>query len=272
VALSLLSVLLLVKYFKVNRRILLWSSAFTALLAGLTQTYGLIPFFVFIFIGIFYSIKRLDRQEGATLALVLFITILTYLSTISFWRNLIPHGVTPDYFTLLSFNFHMFKFYLNTWGYYISLFLFFIPTINFYSFKAAVNSQIIVTAGVLTLTLFILAFIYQWPDSRFTYLFFPWLIMVFFSIATIASTLIQRFFMIVFIILISTSFPGSFWGPSLKNVNLNWSKNWFVDYIITSPVDRELVKCNQESLKTNNFFLSADPYVKSSLNLYIQIK
>ena len=267
VALGLFSVYLLIRHVKSDNSTIGIASAIVAVIAGLTQTYALLPYLIFCFC---LAIKSL-REHGFRASLILLPTVscLAFLIVTVGWRYLMPHTMTPTNFGYLQLNFNMLPFYVNTWGIY---FITIIPVILLYFIKnnQQENKTEFITPTVLVI--FILAglcLIYQWPESRFTYAFWPWILILIgctlryhpperAKIATLATTAL----------LVLTINPKSYWVPEFNQISFNPTRNWLVGYFRGHSIDRELTKCKDIDCSNNSFFSQSDNYVKSSIKMY----
>ena len=272
VCLSLFSVFILIKYFNEKKMQLLVLSGFIALLAGLTQTYGLIPYLIFIGIKLMFKYKN-DKANVLNLLLSLVLIISSFLLITYFWRHFLKHNSTPINFQLLKLNLDMLSYYINTWGYYFFPFIIFFILIKRNKEHLITNQLIVLSSLAVTLTLACLCFIYQWPDARFTYYLWPWALISFFILFKPVNKKVGSISLVGLMIFVSFLIPpDSHWGPSLKSTSLSYHKNWAVNYFRSQPVDRGLNNCNTARCDGNNFLANSDPYVKSVMSMYLILK
>jgi hypothetical protein len=269
ISLSLASVFLIIKYHIESKKYLLVLSIAIAIFAGTTQTYALIPYFISCFIAFVLNI-----QKRKNLAIKYFFAIITvtflFILLSATWRFVMPHASTPQNFVLLKFNTNMLDFYLNTWGFY------FLPLILFFliyrGYNFSIKSNIVVQSSMVIFCIFsLLCFFYQWPEARFTYYLWPWLLILFFSIVRIYSHR-GEFLLSIFMFAMVIMVPLNYWIPSLQSVRVSMLNNWVGDYFSATPIDRKLNICSDDCSKHNEFLKSSDSYVNSTVNLLIKIK
>jgi hypothetical protein len=269
VCLSLFAVYMLAKYFERNKRHLLIFSSLIAILGGLTQTYALLPYLTFL------SLRVFSKQEELGNRIFLILNALFVLITFFFisylWRIFLKHESTPQYFDLLKLSFGMFDFYINTWGYYFAPFLLLVIT-NFRSLKFNKYQSLGMSSLTVTLALGFLCFIYQWPESRFTYFLWPWVIISFFSLISPICFKAATKQLTATMLIISFMAPSNYWQPSLKSLSFKYQDNWVVNYFRLIAIDRKLTSCDTLECKGNLFLGNSDPYVNAviKLNLFLR--
>jgi hypothetical protein len=245
-------------------------SGFILVIAGLTQTYAMIPYLILCLsrLFIFKEAERIHKIETLLVAVasIGLYVLLTYL-----WRNIIPHVVTPDYFSLLEFSSEMFPFYLNTWSY------FFLPFILFFIFSSR-NVFIIdwkninlLAIGFINITLFFLIFIYQWPESRFTFYIWPWFMLLFTAILYFPKKYFGKYFLIGSIFLMVFLAPINYWAPKFFDLELSFKKSWVYSYFQAASVDRRIAQCTADC-RGNIFLNNSDAYVNSVIKTYLELK
>lgn len=271
VALSLASVLLLISYSKKQDKYFLVASCAVAILAGLTQTYALIPFLIFSSISALLSFRSNRRQALQFIGGILVASLIFVLLTLV-WRGLMQHGTTPKNFDLLRFSTDMSAFYLSTWSYYfLPLILFFLL---FRSYRVAISTTniVILSSATMVMLLSILAYFYQWPDARFTFYIWPWLMILFLSSTRLTSDKGSYWIAILFLSVV-VLVPSNYWEPSWKSMRVSLTQNWVGDFFRAAPVDRKFNACKVSDCAGNNEFLNrSDAYVNSTIKLYNQLK
>lgn len=273
VCLSLFSVFILIKYFNEKKIHLLVLSGFIALLAGLTQTYGLIPYLIFIGIKLMFTYKNNKAKNVWYLLLSLVLIFSLFILITYFWRHFLKHNTTPSNFELLKLNFHMLSYYINTWGYYFFPFIIFFILIKHNKEHLITNQLIILSSFAVTLTLACLCFIYQWPDARFTYYLWPWALISFFLLFKPVNKKTGSISLVGLMIFVSFVIPPvNPWGPLLKSISFSYHKNWAVNYFGSQSVDRGLNNCNTPNCDGNEWIASQDAYVKSVIPVYLMLK
>lgn len=270
VALSLASVLMLIRYLKSLQSYTLVISCALAVLAGLTQTYGLIPFLIFSSCN-FFLLFRSHKIEALKFLFSILAVSITFIMLTALWRTLLPHASTPQNFALLRFSVDMFYYYLSTWSYYFSPLILFYFICCSYEFSAISAKGILISLVIVTFLFSTLAFFYQWPDARFTFYILPWLMILFFSITRLTSArgsyliAILTFFLIFLV-------PESYWSPTWASVHGSVKRNWVSDYFLALPVDRKLHSCGNSCLDDNEFLKNSDYYVNSTISTLYKIK
>jgi len=271
VCLSLFSVFILIKYFDENKTYLLVISSLIALFAGLTQTYALLPYSIFIVMRLI-NVYKTNKLNSLVLITNLFFIFVVFIFLSYFWRHILNHDSTPQNFELLKLGFGMLGFYLNTWGYYFMPF-----AISFFAIKCHNNKPIktqfvLLSSAAVTFILGFMCFIYQWPESRFTYYFWPWALIAFFLLMKPvdegkASVLLGA--LMLFMTFLS---PDSPWQPSLKSLSFNYHKPWVMSYFRSQSVDRGLINCDTANCEGNEFLSNSDQYIKSVININLRLK
>ena len=269
--LSLLSIYLLICWHeKKVSGVPIWA-IFTATIAGLTQIYAAIPFVVAIF---FIGLIRLQRTRifKAILAPALSIAIIGCLIVgVSFvWRFFIPHSITPTNFALISFDLEMLRFYKHTWGFYIlpiGLVLILLGKPSLALFR---SSYILQIAFVISASLMGLLMLYHWEEARFTYYFFPWLMI--FSCAFFASrNNLATGIIIIFLLIYSALVPQNYWIPQSRTLELNFRQSWLGDFVLAKPVDRGLAHCVKDCPANNLFIADSEGYTQTIMGIYLQL-
>lgn len=272
VCLSLFSIFILIKYFNEKKIHLLVLSGFVALLAGLTQTYGLVPYLIFIGIKLMFTYKN-NKTNVLLLFLSLVLIFSSFILITYFWRHFLKHHTTPLNFQLLKLNFDMLSFYINTWGYYFFPFIIFFILIKHNKEHLVTTQLIIFSSLAVTLTLAFFCFIYQWPDARYTYYLWPWVLISFFLLFKPVNKKTGSISLVGLMIFVSFVIPSnSPWGPSLKSISFSYHKNWAVNYFRSQSVDRDLNNCNTPNCDGNSFLANSSPYVKSVMSMYLVLK
>lgn len=268
--LSLASVFALVCYYQKWQARALISSTILAALAGLTQTWALMPFLLAGSLAIFYSFFDAKKRMLEYFLALVSASAIFLLLTVA-WRINIPHVTTPENFTLLKLSGNMFNFYIKTWSFY------FLPLILFFVFswscEVACDFKRYVSAMSATLvTVFgLLCFFYQWPEARFTYFMWPWLMIFFFSSVRPQKKTGSKLIIVLMLILV-VLVPANYWQPSWDSIRPQLVKNWVGNYFTAVRVDRKFDLCGDDCVGKNDFLQHSDPYVNSTVRLYQHIK
>ncbi|KCZ85713.1 hypothetical protein HAD_08510 [Hyphomonas adhaerens MHS-3] len=219
--------------------------------AGLTQTYGMIPIMV---IGFVHGADRFLR--GAKPArwfapfLLSVITAVIGFGLQKLWALVIPHGMQPANFTLLEPSLGMLDFYMNVWPLCFGVFL---PALGWAAWRY-ISARTLPDAGSLSLigavgAFATLSFVYQWPESRMTYIYIPLFIVMVLSLVlnapapqtqsaarSPAAVLLPTFAAALLVTLFV--FPGDYWRPSLARTQIAPKATWIAAALQADPVDR----------------------------------
>lgn len=264
ICLSILSVYFLFKYqiFK-NKKVLFTAIIFT-ILASITQTYGALPFLICASIFIFYNFKVFKEIRNLLFAIVS--VLIIHFLLIYLWRNFLPHNSTPDNFNLLKLQLSMFSFYARTWTFYFLPFIVFLFWHGLSTFFTVLRYSYILPLSVTVFCISVLDFLYQWPDSRFTYILWPWILIIF-SLFLSSYNITNK---IIFCLLFSFSVlivPSTYWAPTLTDSRISLSKTWFSEFFNGQYTERNITIGGIDE-NSSKFYLSADGYLRSVLNFY----
>jgi hypothetical protein len=270
VALALASVYLLIVYHTGSKLHLLVLSVVVAVIAGMTQTYALIPYLVICGMGTLLYFgenkSRAIKYLGAAIAVSFLFVSLTAL-----WRWVMPHGMTPSNFDLLKLSTGMFGFYVNTWSYYFFPLGMFFIIFRRYKIVFDFKNLVVVSTAVIVFLFVMLSFFYQWPEARFTYYFWPWLMILIFIIVQV-QTRKGVYLLSVLMLMIVALAPDNYWSPSWKSVRVEVIHNWVGNYFSATSVDRKLDSCGSDCEGKNEFLKNSDPYINSTVKIYNKIK
>jgi hypothetical protein len=268
VCLSAASILYLYKYHLIKNTKFIFIALTCAIVSSLTQTYGFLPFIICSFIFFIYSFR--DNKRDNYYLISIFFVISLHLIFVFLWRHLIPHNSTPDNFILLKFELSMLSYYMRTWTFYFLPFLAYIFCFGFLSFYNTLKSKYVLPLTIVSLSMAILAFLYQWPDARFTYIFWPWVVLIFSLYISQYSTKVKLIYCIFFTLSILIV-PKSYWGPALSDSRISLSSTWFSEYLNTKSTNRDI---GFPGINENNskFFASADGYLRAVLTFYSNVK
>jgi hypothetical protein len=271
VSLVLLSIYFLQKFYKKTENLSVVLSIVFAASASLTQTYAIIPYFIFSSTLACFLYGR-NKNKSKIILYSIFTVCFMYLLGTFFWRLLLEHDDTPKNFGLLKFDLSMMIFYLNTWLYYFFVFVMAVIYSILRGCTLSFNDPFKVAALATTIVMAVLCFLYQWPDARFTYYFWPWFIIAFF--AFFANFYSLKACLILSILFLFNSFIAleSSWQPNLKSVSIDFRRNWAYEFFLMSSVDRKLEECKDHQCLNNQFLSGSDPYVKSVVGFNLRIK
>jgi len=197
---------------------------------------------------------------------------LIFLTLTFLWRDNINHNDTPSNFNLFKLSGEMINFYVNTWIYYFWIFILFalrnLSIADFYKKRECFYFGCLLTVCVMGC----LCIFYQWPESRFTYYFWPWFLLAFFIIISKVNSFSMIMLLTVGIIFNSCISVPNPWGPKLNEVTFNFKKNWAYEFFSAKSVDRHLYDCVNAECPSNTFLQSSDGYVKSVVGFNLKIR
>lgn len=269
---------------------------FAGVIAGfstLIQTYAFLPFACATAVGILercsFNPKKPSIQLPLPTALSFIVCLLISAGSKAAWRALIPHESVPASFSLLRVSPNMINFYWHTWT-----FVFLLPLIvllccllrhtwllirkpalrhlqqnpsDANRHRSRVTKLVIVTIATLgTLCLF-----YQWEESRFSFLIYPYLFAL--TIAAFqklsASILSAKARLLAFLLYGLLSFAliyrlesGNIWQPSLSDASLRIME-------LPQPSESESRNLRCELLDSSSSFKDStakDPYLSNIIN------
>jgi hypothetical protein len=254
----------LLKYGEEGRFKFLALALATALLGGWTQTYAIIP----CLLGLPLILLRdllLRRNVLVPLAAGL-VGIAVYILVLLAWYRGIAHEHVPLSFALLALNANMAAFYANTWAFFLGPLLCCVAYWLFalgagrppFGFRIAILAIIVAAFSGL-------AFFYQWPEARFTFIYFGLVIVLAAAmLESGAASKIHQYarsaaMIVSLAAVVLTSFvlvPASYWNPSLSTLRIRPRESWFMGWVSARPVDRFRLK---DTCKTTREYCSATP-------------
>ena len=156
----------LIAYRERGRPLWLMLGGVLAIVAGLTQYYGLVPFLV---VGGWWWVTRLwsrkrDRWLPAVLVAVVAVTVIASAS----WLAAIPHATVPPHASLFRPTLAMWGFYANIWIY---TFAVLVPIVGFLAVtrpRRIISDPLVAGTWITVAVLAVATLFYQWKDFRFT--------------------------------------------------------------------------------------------------------
>ncbi len=228
-------------------RRLIYPAAMLAVAAGLTQTYGVIAFCGVVFIAIvgrLLSGGTIGRALPASLVAALALTF----GLQKLWAATIPHGMQPAQFEMLQFSAAMTGYYLNVWATTFGVFVPLMVTAVVMRLRWRLWPRLYEAGLAATLLGFVgLSYFYQWPESRFTFIYLS----VFFAVllmlcrppigavaesSTVETRLIWSCAASALIGLLVV--PFDYWTPKLMGTRIDWNRAWVGEALLTPPADR----------------------------------
>ena len=274
--LSLLSVYLLICWHEKKVGSISQWAILTAIMEGLTQVYAVIPFIIAItLIGLIrirseHNLRSLQVLLESVLSIGIVGCLIAVVSIV--WRISIPHAITPTNFGLISFDLEMLRFYKHTWGFYLLPIALMVMLLGKPTFALLRSSYILQIALGISVTLMGLLLLYHWEEARFTYYFFPWL-MIFLCIFFSARNSLSVGIIVILLLIYSALVPQNYWIPQPRTIELNLHQTWIGDFALAGPVDRGLDKCeaNSNCLANNIFIAGSEGYTQTMMGIYLQL-
>jgi len=149
-------------------------------LAGITQTYGLIAPFVILGVLLVFALKEKKIHIITEISTVIFLSVLFFLGGTFLWFSFIPHSSRPMNFEYLKISSTMTKFYFNTWSYYFAPFIPMFLSFLLVKKHAIFNDRSLISLWLVVIIFMVMVFFYQWPESRFTFMFWPFFVIAIF--------------------------------------------------------------------------------------------
>lgn len=148
-----------------------------AVFAGLIKTYGLIPFLISGGISLLCEWQKKNNLKVFYLILLsILLACLSFVSITLLWRSQFEYEMIPNTFSLLRFETDMTPFYINLWGFLIAYLL----PVGCLLHRGQINkipTKYTISLFVICLVHFILAFLYQYEDARFTFIYFVYILL-----------------------------------------------------------------------------------------------
>ena len=221
-------------------------SAVFAVTAGLTQTYGLIPFLVFASV-IGLAAWRKDRPAVRAWAIAAALVVISTSALQQSWATFVPHEERPAQFELLRPSLEMTGFYFNVWTMTFGCFVPFVAIALWRRWRGRIAFTPVEWGIGATLAAFAtLAFFYQWRESRFTFIFLPIFFIAALSLAAPAGKMRSEgplgWACAVSVLLGLTLAPANQFDPVLQGSQVNWVAAWPGEALGARPLDRFAVR------------------------------
>jgi SAM-dependent methyltransferase len=278
-ALMMVSVALLIYFNDSQKKLFLMLAFIFSLAAGLTQTYGMIPFVILTSL-LFLDYVIHNRNPRWQLLFAGIVSIVLWGILQKTWEIIIPHLDRPQNFELLDLGIGMATFYYNVWGFTLLPLVPVILIMLVKSLSSGFDLQAMwLKLGVVILFFVSLTFFYQWKDTRFTFIYIPLVFTMLFSIIPKARPSQQFNWFGVFIAISGIIYglvgfmiaPVSYWGPELSTLKITPYETWINQAWLAVPNDRfQLVKnCNNlYSFCEQAMVSTTQPYENKILTAY----
>ena len=258
--------------------------SFGIAVCGATQTYGLVAPLISIGVLSILAIKGRDFILLGRLFGIFFSSLLIFLLFSLLWYGFIPHVSTPVTFGLLDiYSFAMAKFYFHLWIYYFFPFMPLMIIALWVDRKLFFEDPFLISLWLSVIAFFVLTFFYQWPESRFTFIYWHLFVIALFKTYLYVDNRKHQFYKAFFLGFASglIIFQGLFlsvneWQPSLHEISVRPNASWFVNFLHASPIDRFHLQenCGAQYEMCRNMFMSEDfdNYVKNTIKSYMEIR
>ena len=225
-------------------------------LAGSTQTYGLIPPLAASAIGAFALVRSRQSRRVARLIVAAGLMVVCTVILRTVWLGAFEHVITPKPFDLLQLRFSMSVFYLNAWSIYLLPVLPLLAVSIFLGprlWPVLRDDLVFLSSAMVTAIFAGLCFFYQWPEARFTLLFWPWLVVVAGKLllglarAGLRPAYHQAVVLVAGGLLFFHTFfvyPQNYWRPGWTQMAAGPSGSWLSFFARTLPVDRLQLRPN----------------------------
>ena len=248
-------------------------------IAGNVQTYALIPVLVGIAVLLIKALALRNKKDFLKAILILILSLILYVVFSYAWYRFIPHEDTPTTFKYLKLSIDMFPFYVNVWGYYFLPFLPLILGLFMVDKKKILKDDFLLSLWLSVFAFMLLAFFYQWKESRFTFIFWPLFVTAIFkTFLTIKNEfdVVKKvlLFISAFMIVFQSFFMvANEWRPDLREISVSPRQTWFARLLLAEPVDRFALNenCGSEHHICNDMIVNFDNYVISTMDVYQKI-
>jgi hypothetical protein len=273
VAFLCLSTWALIHFFLNQKRKFYFWGIFFGVVGALTQTYACIPLLIGLSLILIFDIH--ENKDWLRSSISLVISVLTIFSLKTIWSSAIEHESTPQSFSLIKLNLQMLGFYLNLWCIsFIPLAPFLLPLVikkNQIEYKFLKPFLFLATT---TICFMILTFFYQWKEARFTFIYFPVVILtLIFTILFFKGTMLHFSKTFCFFVL-SISFvsgmvitPKDMWQPQMNGLSLDPQNSWLAQAFYTDPNQRLTLTKRIVTVPTGY-----GTYPSNIINCYINLK
>jgi hypothetical protein len=219
-------------------------------LAASTQTYGLIPPLIASAVGMVTLLRLGEFHRLARLIVAVGLLVAGTFSLRLLWLGAFKHDMTPKNFDLLQFSFSMTDFYLSTWSIYLLPLLPVLAVSIFYAARLLPvlrDDLVFLSAAMVTGIFAVLCFFYQWPDARFTLLFWPWLVVAAGKLllgltrAGLPSRSHRALALVAAALLFLQTFgvyPQNYWQPKWSQTTGGLRESWPAVFAQAQPLDR----------------------------------
>lgn len=167
----------LLRYFEAPSARSIGTAAGLAVIGALTQTYAAIPFLVGSALDVALRARRRQSIKLPAAALILAGLALAGLKLL--WKASMPHLFELSTFGVLGASFAMWDFYLHVWTFAFAPILPALVTGIYCWLRRGRPREVQVAFATLSVLAFaILSFFYQWPETRFTFIYHPLVIVL----------------------------------------------------------------------------------------------
>jgi hypothetical protein len=217
-------------------------------LAGLTQTYGLIPFLVISgCYGIAGLVGAVPRHYLTTaVAASALAASITFVGQ-AVWAAIVPHATTPTQFGLLELGFGMAGFYASVWPIAYAPFLPVVVLVGVAILRRTMKVDLLRLSLLCSTAAFAaLSFIYQWEESRLTFVYWPIVCLTLaawcglnehdFQKDESSRGLLTSSVLALAVGVLVT--PGDYWHPDVRKLRIAPGSTWLASILSDGPQDR----------------------------------
>ena len=252
-------------FFKKNKKKLIFLLMLTS---GLTQLYAIIPSLILLtyqYCYLQFKYKLFNKKNYFLLKhffkknLLFFTCLFASIFLMQYLWGSYFDGMRPGHFKSLQLSFNMIHYYKHVWLTHI--FPLFVHLFFFKFYK----DRLILSTLLISIIFLILTFFYQWSDSRFTLMYWPYILIFILRLTFLQKKKIAIFSLILFYIIFQNiefkDYKKRFYGRNFFSILANKSQ------------------ANHLKLKYNNLYSCYDyslqghsNYRTKILTHYIQIK
>ncbi len=275
------------RYFMGATSVALVVATILGVVASCTQTYGLIAPLAASTVGMVALLKSRDFPRLVRVVVAAGLLVAGSVSLRLLWLGAFEHVSIPKNFDLFRFSFNMTGFYLNTWSIYLLPILpvlivsiFYIPRL----LPVLRDDLVFLSSAMVTAIFAGLCFFYQWPEARFTLLFWPWLVVVAGKLllgltrAGLPSVQHQVLVLVAGGLLFLQTFivyPQEYWRPTWSAMTVGVRGSWLAAFARAQPLDRLQLRVNCGSREhvcaAARRPAGLDPYATGITDLYLAL-
>jgi hypothetical protein len=215
-------------------------------LAGLTQEYGILTPAVAAAVAGITALRR-GRRDAAGLGVGLLITAaIAIVAGYALWYGLLPHEGRRNPWGYLGPAPSLVRFYLEVWAYVMLPLVPLVAVIRRADLRRAGADAMTMAAGGSVLAFVGLCLIYNWPSTRYTAFFWPYLVLALFRTIgsgpeaaaprrAVVAAYAAGALVLIQTLLVTPAVPEL---PRFRSLALDPGRSWLVQFVRAEPVDR----------------------------------